>query len=158
MDGRGAAHLSGNPFAERLRQSGLRATRPRLLVLELIERSGGHWSADSLADELRRRGERISRASVYNVLSSLTECGLVARAEAGPGCALYERADQARHHHFVCRCCDTVVDVPRAAGALSPARLRLPGARVEEAQVVFRGLCPDCNRRARRGRPERKFA
>lgn len=138
MDVRRAADLS-----RRLRDGGLRATGPRTEVLAALEDLGGHRTADEVYDLLHTRGRRLPRSSVYNVLASLVGAGLALTADAGPGAVLYE-AGREWHHHFVCRICHRVTDVECLAGE-KPCLT--PGADVglvEEAQVVFRGVCADC--------------
>jgi Fe2+ or Zn2+ uptake regulation protein len=130
-------------LTERLRQANLKATRPRLLVLDLLQELGGHRSIDELIRGLKERGTPLPRASVYNVISTLTKRGLVMLADAGPGPALYEICLN-WHHHFVCIECGTVVDIPCVKGekpCLQPDWV--PGI-VEEAQIIFRGRCAQC--------------
>jgi len=128
----------------RLREAGLRATRPRVLVYETLRDVGGHRSVDDLAVLLGQRGNPIPRMSVYNVVSDLTTAGLLMCADVGPGRALYEASDT-WHHHFVCRTCGKVEDVPCEKGSKPcldpPESLR---ASVDEAQVIFRGTCEAC--------------
>jgi Fe2+ or Zn2+ uptake regulation protein len=141
VDAPRAAGLNG--LGDRLRAAGLRATAPRLAVLGELLASPGHHAADELADRLTERGVRIARASVYNVLDDLVRCELVMLADAGPGRALYEVAETP-HHHFVCRRCGVVEDVPCAVGRRPCLEVDLPGARIDEAQVILRGLCSRC--------------
>lgn len=56
---------------DRLRQAGLKTTRPRLLVLSLLQELGGHRSIDDLIRGLKARGTPLPRASVYNVIAVL---------------------------------------------------------------------------------------
>ena len=132
--------------ATRLREKGLRVTRPRQVIYGLLREIGGHHSVDELFALLEGRGESIHRQSVYNVISDLQDAGLVMCADAGPGRALYEASDL-WHHHFVCRVCHSVVDVPCIEGRkpclASPENA--PGE-VDEAQVIFRGICHRCAR------------
>lgn len=128
---------------ERLREAGLRATRPRLAVYSALESLGGHRSADEVYDHIVTEGDQLSRASVYNALAALTAAGLVLTADAGPGRALYETAT-AWHHHAVCRVCGEVSDMDCAIGAkpcLSPDG---EWGQVDEAQIIFRGICAAC--------------
>lgn len=127
---------------ERLRAAGLRVTRPRKLVLELLETLPGHHSADDIADGLVARGAPLPRASVYNVLDALSANGLIMVADAGPGRALFEASDS-WHHHFVCRSCGDVRDV-QCAGETKPCLQAEIDADVDEAQVIFRGRCKRC--------------
>lgn len=141
MDAASAADLE--TLAGRLREAGLRVTGPRLSVLALLEHREGHHSVDELVARLREEGDPLPRATVYNVVADLAEAGIIMAADAGPGPALYE-AGGVWHHHFVCRSCDKVVDVPCQNGDRPCLEAELPGARVEEAQVIFRGRCPSC--------------
>jgi Fur family ferric uptake transcriptional regulator len=138
--------------ARELVGAGLRVTRARIELLALLRELGGHRSADELVAAFRARGTPQPRATVYHVLGALERAGLVLVADAGPGRTLYEAAT-AWHHHLVCRACGMVIDVP----CLSPTRPCLEpavaGAAVEEAQVIFRGLCPGCASASGVGRP-----
>lgn len=128
---------------DRLRRVGLKATQPRLLVLRLLQELGGHRSIDELLKELRARNTPLPRASVYNVISTLVNRGLVMLADAGPGPALYEMS-LTWHHHFVCIDCGRIIDIPCVVGE-KPCLLPdwLPGT-IEETQIIFRGRCADC--------------
>lgn len=128
---------------DRLRAAGLRATRPRVAVLEALSDLSGHRSAEELAAVLATRPVRLARASIYNVLDDLVAMRLVMLADVGPGRALYEVADQ-WHHHFICRRCRRVTDVACEADSRPCLEAIVPGAVIDEAQVIFRGLCADC--------------
>jgi len=140
---------------DRLREAGLRVTRPRILVFEVLREVGGHRSVDDLVDLLGRRGEVIPRMSVYNVVNDLETAGLLIRADVGPGRALYEVSD-VWHHHFVCRVCSKVVDVPCVRGEKPCLEPPSPVAgTIDEAQVIFRGICDECS--SNHATPRRKF-
>lgn len=141
MDAAGPAGL--DRFAPAIREAGLRATRPRLLVLDLLDAMDGHRSVDELVASLAEQGTPLPRTSVYNVVNDLSAAGLIMAADAGPGRALYEAGGE-WHHHFVCRRCQGVIDVPCVNGQRPCLELSVPGVRVEEAQVIFRGICEEC--------------
>jgi Fur family ferric uptake transcriptional regulator len=141
VDATGPGILSEQEWAERLTKAGLRVTRPRLLLLELLQELGGHRSADDLLAVLRDRGTAFPRASIYNVLQTLAEHRLLMVADAGPGRALYEVSGE-WHHHLVCRECGAVWDVPCATGSKPCLESPLQGVQTDEAQVIFRGPCP----------------
>ena len=134
---------------EKLRAAGLRATRPRTLVYAALREAGGHRSVDDVSELLEKRGHSIPRMSVYNVMADLTDASLVMTADVGPGRALYEASD-VWHHHFVCRGCGRIEDVPCLKGRkpclLPPKGLR--GGTIDEAQVIFRGHCAACAAKA----------
>ena len=140
-------------FPARLRAAGLRVTRQRLVVLDALANLGGHPTADEIGAALRERGIPLPRASLYHALGSVEAAGLLLVADAGPGAARYEIAST-WHHHLVCRSCGAVIDVPCVTGRRPCLDATLPGAVVDEAQVIFRGLCPACATKARLRRPE----
>ncbi|MDK1009788.1 MAG: transcriptional repressor [Actinomycetota bacterium] len=127
----------------RLRDSGLRATRPRVLVLETLRRAGGHRSAEEVRVFLEQSNTPLTRGTVYKILGDLVAVDLVMWADRGPGAALYEIADE-WHHHFVCRSCDAVIDIPCYVGSKPCLETELAGADIDEAQVIIRGRCPAC--------------
>jgi Fur family ferric uptake transcriptional regulator len=107
---------------------------------------GGHRSADEIAAQLERQDEPLPRMSVYNAVAALLGAGLLMRADAGPGRTLYE-AGEAWHHHFVCRRCRRVFDVPCVRGRKPCLSMPSRVGRPDEAQVIFRGVCARCARR-----------
>jgi Fe2+ or Zn2+ uptake regulation protein len=126
-----------------LHAAGLRSTRPRILVLHFLRERGGHHAADEIQAALDAADEHLLRGSVYHVLGKLVSRRLVTQADVGPGRALYESGSP-WHHHFVCRRCEAVFDVPcvePSAPCLNPS---VPGAQIDEAQIIFRGKCAAC--------------
>jgi Fur family ferric uptake transcriptional regulator len=126
--------------ADELRAAGLRVTRPRIEVAETLRQLGGHRTADEVHARLT---SALPRTSVYNALTAMADAGIVLRADVGPGAAVYE-IGQRWHHHFVCRRCGGIADVPCVVGE---APCLSPGdefGEVEVAQVIFRGLCARC--------------
>jgi Fe2+ or Zn2+ uptake regulation protein len=130
---------------EQLRTAGLRVTRPRLSVLGVLgERP--HVDADTIATAARAVHPSISPQAVYGVLKALVGAGLARRIEPAGGPALYELRVGDNHHHLVCRQCGAVADVDCAVGAapcLTPSDAA--GFVVDEAEVVFWGLCAGCS-------------
>jgi Fe2+ or Zn2+ uptake regulation protein len=129
--------------ARRLREAGYRVTRPRLAVYATLARLGGHRTADEVAAALADAGHGMARMSVYNALDALRGAHLVMTAETGSGAVRHEVADT-WHHHFVCRVCGRLDDVPGRAVEAAWLSVDIPGAEVDEAQVVFRGTCAAC--------------
>jgi Fur family ferric uptake transcriptional regulator len=130
--------------AARLHAAGLRVTRHRIAVLDALAGLGGHRTADEVAGALQDAGAPLPRASLYHALGAMAGAGVVMVADAGPGVARYEVA-ASWHHHLVCRGCGAVVDVPCVRGRAPCLDADLPGATIDEAQVIFRGLCPACS-------------
>ena len=127
----------------RLRAAGLRVTRQRVAILDALGGLGGHRTADEVAAALAGAGSPLPRASLYHALAAMADAGVLLVADAGPGTARFELAGD-WHHHLVCRACGSITDVPCATGTKPCLEAALPGAVIDEAQVVFRGLCPMC--------------
>jgi Fur family transcriptional regulator, stress-responsive regulator len=135
------------PSDEQLRSRGLRVTRPRLAVLDVLS-TGGHRDVEEIAGEVRKRLESVSTQAVYDVLGALSRAGLARRIEPAGSAALYEARAGDNHHHVVCRSCGAVADVDCAVGqapCLDPGAAG--GFEVDEAEVTFWGLCPACQAR-----------
>ncbi|GLY95512.1 Fur family transcriptional regulator [Actinoplanes sp. NBRC 103695] len=130
--------------AEMLRSRGLRITRQRLAVLDVLT-EGGHLEVDDITQQVRTRLDSVSTQAVYDVLGALSRAGLARRIEPAGSPALYEARVGDNHHHIVCRGCGVIEDVDCAAGekpCLEPSSRN--GFQIDEAEVTFWGLCPAC--------------
>ncbi|GJJ19955.1 Fur family transcriptional regulator [Mycolicibacterium mageritense] len=128
----------------RLRAVGLRVTAPRVAVLEALA-AEPHSTADDVAGRVRQTLGSVSTQAVYDVLRACVNAGLVRRIEPAGSSARYETRATDNHHHLVCRVCGRVADVDCAVGhapCLEPSELA--GFAVDEAEVVFWGVCPEC--------------
>ena len=84
----------------------------------------------------------LPKATVYHALGQLRDAGLLLTAETDPGRVLYETAEQP-HHHFVCRGCGRVLDVP--GGTVTPPDIdALGNVTVDQVDVILRGRCAEC--------------
>lgn len=127
-----------------LRAHGLRVTKPRLTVLEILNR-GGHLEVDEITREARTRLDSVSTQAIYDVLGALARAGLARRIEPAGSAARYEARTGDNHHHIVCRACGVIADVDCAVGSapcLDPNTTH--GFEVDEAEVTYWGLCPSC--------------
>ncbi|WP_411284125.1 Fur family transcriptional regulator [Lapillicoccus sp.] len=130
--------------AEELRGAGLRVTAARVALLATV-RAGDHLGVEAIASGVRDRVGHISLQAVYEALHALTAAGLVRRIEPAGSPARFEGRVGDNHHHVVCRSCGVVADVDCAVDA-APC-LTAPhdhGFSIDEAEVTFWGLCPDC--------------
>ncbi|HEY3751699.1 MAG TPA: Fur family transcriptional regulator [Pseudonocardiaceae bacterium] len=128
----------------RLKEAGLRVTAPRIAVLHWLA-GHPHTTADQVAAAVRGDLGSVSTQAVYDVLNAFTRVKLVRRIEPAGHPARFETRTGDNHHHLVCRNCGRTEDVDCAVGpapCLEPADAA--GYLVDEAEVVFWGLCPDC--------------
>lgn len=131
-------------IADQLRTAQLRVTRPRVAVLEAVH-AHPHADTDTIFGAVRAGLPDVSRQAVYDVLHALTAAGLVRRIQPSGSVARYESRVGDNHHHVVCRSCGVIGDVDCAVGeapCLTPSDHN--GFVLDEAEVVYWGLCPDC--------------
>ena len=128
-----------------LRRAGLRVTAVRVALLETV-REGDHLGVEGVASGVRARVGHVSLQAVYEALHALTAAGLVRRIEPAGGPPRYEGRVGDNHHHLVCRSCGVVADVDCAVGeapCLVPSDDR--GFNLDEAEVIYWGLCAECS-------------
>ncbi|HNO39405.1 MAG TPA: Fur family transcriptional regulator [Marmoricola sp.] len=127
-----------------LRAAGLRTTKQRLAVLNVVSHQP-HADTATILDGVRRDLPTVSHQTVYDALHDLTAAGLLRRFQPQGSVALYETRTADNHHHLACRSCGSVVDVDCAihqTPCLTPSDDQ--GFIVDEAEVIYWGLCPRC--------------
>jgi Fe2+ or Zn2+ uptake regulation protein len=135
---------------QRLRARGLRVTGPRAATLGVLDDAAHeheHLTTAEVAERVRERLGAVSLQAVYDCLEVLVRADLARRIEPAGQPALFEGRVSDNHHHLVCRSCGRTVDVDCAVGSapcLTPSSTS--GFVVDEAEVVFWGRCPDCQR------------
>ena len=129
-----------------LRKASLHVTRPRLAVLAAVH-DHPHADTESIIGFVREELGGVSRQAVYDVLHALTAAGLLRRIQPRGSVARYEARVGDNHHHVVCRSCGTVADVDCAIG-VAPCLTASNdhGFVVEEAEVIYWGVCPECSK------------
>lgn len=127
----------------------LRVTRPRVALLEVVD-ANPHADTETIFSAVRMALPDVSRQAVYDVLNALTAVGLVRRIQPLGMVARYESRVGDNHHHVVCRSCGTIADVDCAVGeapCLTPSDDDnvLDGFVLDEAEVIYWGLCAECS-------------
>ncbi|RSN21245.1 transcriptional repressor [Amycolatopsis sp. WAC 04169] len=142
--GQTAAVPTTQEFERMLRGASLRVTRPRVAVLTAV-RDHPHADTDSIIGAVRTELGEVSHQAIYDVLRALTAAGLVRRIQPSGSVARYESRVGDNHHHVVCRTCGAIADVDCAVGpAPCLTASNDQGFLIEEAEVIYWGLCPDC--------------
>jgi Fur family ferric uptake transcriptional regulator len=137
-----------------LRSAELRVTRPRVAVLDAVHEHP-HGDTNSIIGAVRHQLGDVSHQAVYDVLQALTSAGLLRRIQPPGSLARYEARVADNHHHIVCRSCGAMADVDCAVGnapCLTPAEAH--GYAVDEAEVIYWGLCPDCSASSADAKPD----
>ncbi|MFF3317548.1 Fur family transcriptional regulator [Streptomyces sp. NPDC003035] len=125
---------------QRLRDVGLRVTGPRLEVLTVLA-SAGHLDVEAITTTARERLGTLTSQAVYEMLRHFQETGLVSKFDR-PGLPAVFEISGPPHQHALCVQCGRVENVE--AKAPTPPRGSLPDWQTTDAEVVFKGLCPDC--------------
>lgn len=125
------------------RDRGLKVTPQRECIFDVLWRAEAHPSAEAVYAEARNRMPTMSLKTVYQTLNDLAAMGEIQQLDLGTGSTRFDPNIDS-HHHLVCTRCGTVrdlyadysmIEVPSGAGQ---------GFTVGSAEVVFRGLCPEC--------------
>lgn len=132
-------------FQQMLRRSDLRVTRPRVAVLGAVYEHP-HADTDSIIRAVREELPDVSHQAVYDSLHALTAARLVRRIQPSGSVARYESRVGDNHHHVVCRTCGAIADVDCAVGG-APCLTASDdhGFTIDEAEVMYWGVCPDCS-------------
>ena len=140
--------LAPERLSGELRARGLRVTAPRLAVYRAVADTPGHPDVETIAARARDALGALSTQTVYDALRALTAVGLLRRIEPAGSPARFEARVGDNHHHLVCRMCGATQDVDCVTGeapCLAPDDAS--GYLIDEAEVVFWGLCPACQER-----------
>jgi Fur family transcriptional regulator, peroxide stress response regulator len=119
-------------------------TPQRQVVLQVIQESDNHLTANEIFEVARRLRPSISFATVYNSLRYLKDTGLIHEISFGNGASRYDPVTD-RHDHALCTSCGKLVDFDLTATAeLLRAAARKSKFKPESIHLTLRGLCPDC--------------
>jgi len=100
-----------NRFKEALKKEGLKYTPQRTAVLEEIIKDKGHRESEEIYLALKKRGQHVSRATVYRTMDILVNNGFARKMNLGDGRARYESKVNSPHHdHLVCMDCGLIVE------------------------------------------------
>jgi Fur family ferric uptake transcriptional regulator len=149
-------------FRRYLRQQNLPVTQQREVVADVVFNSSEHLSVEDIEAQLRSRGERIGKATIYRTMEILVRSGLVVEHDFGEGFKRYEHlfGQQPEHEHLICTHCGHVTEFQRPRCTASRRRSRgstgsspratgwrstgsAPGCQAAGVTVAYHGLtCP----------------
>jgi Fur family iron response transcriptional regulator len=126
--------LGRDDIVRLLEQHGLKPTQQRIVVAEVLMAQPTHMTAEKILTTLRGGGEHISKATVYNTLNALVDCGLIREIHLDPERSVYDSV-RARHHHFYDAESGTLWDIKEDEVAISqlpplPADMEADGIEV----------------------------
>ncbi|MCY4452672.1 MAG: ferric iron uptake transcriptional regulator [Immundisolibacterales bacterium] len=131
-----------------LKRAGLKATLPRLRILEILEDSSDlHVTAEDVYGRLRAGGESIGLATVYRVLTQFEQAGLVIRHNFDGGSAVFELAAGEHHDHLVCVRCSRVTEFVDETIERRQRKIAADaGFSMTDHSLIIYGVCTDCQR------------
>lgn len=131
---------------QELKKAGLKATLPRIRILDILENSGQrHMSAEDVYKALLEAGEEVGLATVYRVLTQFETAGLVIRHHFEGGHSVFE-LDQGEHHdHILCVKCGRIVEF--VDEIIEERQLRIAeekGFAMTDHSLYIFGVCARC--------------
>ncbi len=139
--------------ADELKSSGLKATLPRIKILEIFQRSAQrHMTAEDVFKALLAEDAEIGLATVYRVLMQFEQAGLLKRSHFESGKSVFELNEGQHHDHLVCLTCGRVeeffdAEIERRQRQIAAER----GFELQDHALSLHAVCvkPDCPNRPR---------
>ena len=140
---------------QELKKRGFRLTKAREIIMNLLDSTAEHLSADDVYMQLHSRYPEIGLTTVYRTLELLTGVGMAVKFDFGDGRARFELAEaygkKPHHHHLICRSCNKIIDYndfmeeELAYIKLTEEGLENKfGFQIDGHQIQFYGSCTDC--------------
>ena len=134
---------TGGLLAE-LTAKGFRLTPQRMLVLDAIEKSANHISAEEIYAGVLKIYPHVNISTVYRTLELLKKLNLVTETDLGGGRVHYHPAARGKHHHLICVSCGNTVELDDAV--LEPLKHELQKGYGFEADLRHLGIFGRCSR------------
>ncbi|WP_455375833.1 ferric iron uptake transcriptional regulator [Kaarinaea lacus] len=131
-----------------LREAGLKATVPRVKILEIMEQSKlRHFSAEDIYKALLDEGEEVGIATIYRVLTQFESAGLVTRHHFEGGISVFELDHGEHHDHILCIKCGRVEEfVDNVIEQRQKAIAAEAGFSMTDHSLNIYGICKDCQK------------
>ncbi len=131
---------------DELKNTGLKATLPRLKILEIFQTGGlRHMTAEDVFRILLNEHSDIGLATVYRVLTQFEQAGILERSHFESGKAVYELNEGKHHDHLICTSCGKVeefydAEIERRQQMIAQDK----GWILQDHAMSLYGLCGDC--------------
>jgi len=131
-------------FIRDCQKCGLNVTYQRLAVFKVLAHHRGHPSAEEIYREVLKEYPRISLATIYTTLETLTRHGIIAKVTPLHDTARYDQ-NRELHHHLVCIKCRKINDIEdeNFSNFVLADDLRMD-FKILNYKIQFEGVCPDC--------------
>ncbi|MGC1954168.1 MAG: ferric iron uptake transcriptional regulator [Gammaproteobacteria bacterium] len=133
---------------DELRKTGLKATLPRIRILEILERSGQrHMSAEDVYRALLEAGEDIGLATVYRVLTQFESAHIVLRHHFEGAHSVFELNKGNHHDHILCVKCGRIEEFFDPTIEKRQREIaNQAGFTIMDHSLYLYGICPDCRK------------
>lgn len=150
--------INQEKFKEMLKAKGLKVTKQRLIVLEVLDTHRDiHMAAEDIYQLVKAECPDIGLATVYRTVQLLLEMQLVDRINLDDGCVRYEIGHlfdgeaKHTHHHLICKECGKVLSFNNDLLEEVENHIeRMTGFRVLDHELKFYGQCKECAKKVRR--------
>ena len=135
---------------DELKNTGLKATLPRLKILEIFQKGGQrHMTAEDVFRVLLEERSDVGLATVYRVLTQFEQAGLLMRSNFESGKAVYELNEGQHHDHFICTTCGKVeefydAEIEKRQNLIAKEK----GWVIQDHSMALYGQCAACATRA----------
>jgi len=132
---------------EHISSSGGRMTSQRRIILEALEKTRGHLTAEELHQILKTSAPELNLSTVYRTLRWLVQEGMIGSRwfDSDRGLERFDASMVSEHHHFVCTQCRKVIEFDAPLAEEIKAQFeKMFECQVESTSIALTGICPDC--------------
>ena len=136
-------------FSNYIEKKGLRKTPERFAILDEVYARTGHFDVETLYIQMKNASYQVSRATLYNTMDLLIDCGLVVKHQFGKNIAQFEKTYRCRQHdHIICTSCGKVEEYcdPRVH-EIEITVAQVLDYTITKHSLYFYGICSDCRKK-----------
>lgn len=131
---------------QELREADLKVTPARLGVLAALEHTNTPLDVNEVIDYLKQHTIQADKVTVFRIMNSLTQKGLIVPIQLNENKLRYEHAAKADHHHFVCEQCGGIEDISDCSiEELEKDIQHKKGLVIKRHSLEFFGICKNCS-------------
>ena len=149
-------NTASKELREFVQSKGMRNTRERSVILDEVMHLHRHFEPEEIVMRLRRKGEDVSRASVYRTMALLVDAGIVRKTPCEQMRARFEHVFGHEHHdHLVCIQCGRIIEFHDEQIENRQMKVaRKHGFQTTGHRLVIRGYCRNCKGKPKRAESE----